>query len=294
MRALVTAPLILIALLASSTLAAERELGKVKSKALAEVSGMAASRANDGVLWVSNDGDSGRVYAIRTGGKLIAELRLPVRVLDVEELTLGPGPAHGADYLYVGDIGDNDSRRFEVTVVRLREPVVDSTLEEKVEQAEQFRLAYPDGPHDAEAMFVDPESKTLFIVTKESQGGRLYCVALDALKDRVQSKLKLLGRVRADSVSGAAISPDGRRIVLRREEHGWLWNRQPGASVAEALQGAPQVVTVRGRRQGKNGEAVAFRGDSRGYLTLSEGKKQAISEFDLPALEAASEGSGSK
>ena len=56
-------------------------------------------------------------------------------------------------------------------------------------------------------------------------------------------------------------------------------------SVAEALQGAPQVVTVRGRRQGKNGEAVAFLSDSKRYLTLSEGKKQAISEFDVPASE---------
>jgi glucose/arabinose dehydrogenase len=142
-------------------------------------------------------------------------------------------------------------------------------------------------------MFIDPESKALFIVTKEPRGGRLYSVALDVLKDRVQSELKFVGRVNADSVSGGAISPDGRRIVLRREEHGWLWNRRPGASVAEALQGAPQVVTVRGRRQGKNGEAVAFRGDSKRYLTLSEGKKQAISEFDVPVVEASNAGNGS-
>lgn len=286
MRTIATALVICAALLVGGAQAAERELGKVKSKALAEVSGMAASRANDGVLWVSNDGDSGRVYAIRTDGKLVAELRLPVRVFDVEELALGPGPENGADYLYVGDIGDNDSRRFEITVVRFKEPTAGSAEGAlKIEQAEQFRLAYPDGPHDAEAMFIDPESQTLFIVTKEPQGGRLYSVALAALKDRVRSELALVGRVNADSVSGGAISPDGRRIVLRREEHGWLWNRQPGAGVAEALQGAPQVVTVRGRRQGKNGEAVAFLGDSKRYLTLSEGKKQAISEFDVPAAE---------
>jgi len=283
MRATATVSVICVALLMGSAQAAERELGKVKSKALAEVSGMAASRVNKGLLWVSNDGDSGRVYAIRTDGKMIVELRLPVRVLDVEELALGPGSEDGADYLYVGDIGDNDSRRFEVTVVRFKEPMIGSEGGEvKVEQAEQFRLAYPDGPHDAEAMFVDPESNSLFIVTKEPQGGRLYSVAINALKDRVRSELTLVGRVNADSVSGGAISPDGRRIVLRREEHGWLWNRRPGASVAEALQGVPQVVTVRGRRQGKNGEAVAFRGDSAAYYTLSEGKKQAISEFELP------------
>lgn len=286
MRTAATALLLCVALLVGGAQAAERELGKVKSKALAEVSGMAASRANENLLWVSNDGDSGRVYAIRTDGKLVAELRLPVRVLDVEEVTLGPGPEDGADYLYVGDIGDNDSRRFEITVVRVKEPAA-GRLEGglKIEQAEQFRLAYPDGPHDAEAMFIDPESQVLYIVTKEPQGGRLYSVPLAALKDRVRSELALVGRVNADSVSGGAISPDGRRIVLRREEHGWLWNRRSGASVAEALQGTPQVVTVRGRRQGKNGEAVAFLSDSKRYLTLSEGKKQAISEFDVPAAE---------
>ena len=34
-----------------------------------------------------------------------------------------------------------------------------------VEAAEEFRLTYPDGPHDAEAMFVDFAMGDLFIVT---------------------------------------------------------------------------------------------------------------------------------
>ena len=53
-----------------------------------------------------------------------------------------------------------------------------------VEEAEEFRLSYPDGPHDAEALLVDPVTGDLFIVTKEKQRARVYTVAADGLKDR--------------------------------------------------------------------------------------------------------------
>jgi hypothetical protein len=267
-----------------------RELGKVKPQELTEISGIAASRVDPGVLWVSNDGDSGWLYAVRTTGKLAGAVKMPTRVLDVEEIAMGVGPEPGVDYLYVGDIGDNDARRPEVLVVRLPEPALDGADRVGVdaEDIEQFRLVYPDGSHNAEAMFVDPTTGALYLITKESRGARVYEIARDALRSGERGRLEFVTDLDVDNVSAAAISPDGTLIVMRREDQGWLWSRQPGQGVVEALQAPPQSIQVRGRRQGKNGEAITFRPDGACYYTLSEGKKQAICEFDVaPAATAA-------
>jgi hypothetical protein len=266
-----------------------RELGTAKPKELTEISGMAASRLNPGVLWVANDGDSGWLYAIRTSGKLAGALKLPVRVLDVEEIALGVGPEAGVDYLYIGDIGDNDERRPEISLVRVPEPVLEGagTVSLRTEDCEQFRLVYPDGSHNAEAMFVDPATHKLYIVTKEARGARLYEIAIGKLRSGERNALMLVAELDVDYVSAAAISPDGSLVVLRREDRGWLWFWRPGQSVADVLRGPPRPVPVRGRRQDKNGEAITFRPDGACYYTLSEGKKQAIYEFDVASAETA-------
>jgi hypothetical protein len=266
-----------------------RELGKVKPKELVEISGIAASRSNLGVLWVSNDGDSGWLYAIRTSGKLAAAVKVPGRVVDTEEIAIGVGPKTGTDYIYVGDIGDNDSRRFEVAVIRFPEPSVNGGASVSIDAAasEVFRLTYPDGAHDAEALFIDPTTGTLYVVTKEARGARLYEIAGDELRAGERSILRFAADIEADNVSAGAISADGSQVLLRREDQGWLWRRQLGQSLAEALQAPPQSVRVLGRRQGKNGEAISFRPDGACYYTLSEGKKQSICEFDISAPESA-------
>ena len=62
--------------------------------------------------------------------------------------------------MYVGDIGDNRRERDEVVVYRV--PVGRGQLD--VEPA-SFRLAYPDGPHDAESLFADRAGR-LHVITK--------------------------------------------------------------------------------------------------------------------------------
>jgi hypothetical protein len=207
----------------------------------------------------------------------------------VEEIALGVGPEAGVDYLYIGDIGDNDERRPEISLVRVPEPVLEGagTVSLRTEDCEQFRLVYPDGSHNAEAMFVDPATHKLYIVTKEARGARLYEIAIGKLRSGERNALMLVAELDVDYVSAAAISPDGSLVVLRREDLGWLWFWRPGQSVADVLRGPPRPVPVRGRRQDKNGEAITFRPDGACYYTLSEGKKQAIYEFDVASAETA-------
>ena len=207
-------------------------------KALREISGVAASRQNPDILWVHNDGkggDSRLVFAVSTSGKLAALVGFPIKVDDLEDIAIGPGPKTGADYLYLGDIGDNDERRGEIRVVRFAEPQVSEARggQIEVEAAEEFRLTYPDGPHNAEALIVDPLNGDLFIVTKENRNARLFTCPASRLEDKVVAKLKFLRSLDIHRVSGGAIARDGSQIILRREDKGWLWNRGRNQSVAE-------------------------------------------------------------
>src|SRR5882724_9748622 len=85
--------------------------GEVNIGGLTEVSGVAASRNNANVLWTHNDsGHPAVAHAIDTFGRLLGKYTLPGNT-DNEDIAIGPGPVTNVSYLYVGDIGDNSSKR---------------------------------------------------------------------------------------------------------------------------------------------------------------------------------------
>ena len=96
----------------------------VTDKRMDELSGLVVSRRQPGVLYVHNDsGDSSRFFAIGTDASLKeifyfkGEKSLaPLGVRDVEDIAMGPGPDSGADYIYLGDIGDNNAWRKYITI----------------------------------------------------------------------------------------------------------------------------------------------------------------------------------
>jgi hypothetical protein len=259
------------------------ELCKIKVKQLEEISGLAASGRNPDVLWVNNDGDAGQLFAVSMSGELVAVARCRAAIKDVEDIAIGPGPEPGVEYLYLGDVGDNHQRRSEVRVVRFAEPELSGERGQEldVDEFEEIRLTYPDGPHDAETMFVDPKSGALYIVTKEKRRARLYAVAPDQMQDQTVAMLTAAGELEVDEISAGAISRDGSRILLRREGRGWLWERG-NTTVAQAMVRKPTKVPVLGKRQGPNGESIAFSVAGDSYYTVSEGKRESIYEFDLP------------
>jgi hypothetical protein len=261
-----------------------REVGRVRAPELREISGLAASRRNPEMLWVHNDGGAKQAYAISTAGALIAEVRMRKKIDDIEDIAIGPGKEEGVDYVYVGDIGDNESNRRKVQLLRFPEPdlVGKSKAELRAEGIEVFDLKYPDGPHDAEALMIDPVLGEALIVTKENGRSRLYRVALNSLREDAPNGLELVGYLNVDDVSAGDISASGNLVALRSEERGWLWNRRPDETVFAAMQRAPRIVLARGRSQGQNGESIGFHPEGRGYYTVSEGPMEPIFIFPLP------------
>jgi hypothetical protein len=260
-----------------------RELGRIRTDRLRETSGLAVSRQNPDVLWLHNDGAKKHVFAVRTDGRLAARLNVRAKFDDIEDIAIGLGPEPGVDFIYLGDIGDNNADRREIRVIRVPEPTLSKTDDEelKIKDPEVFRLRYPDGPHDAEALMIDAATGDLFIATKQQRGARLYRAAVSDLGSEGVTNLELVGYLNVDDISGGDISRTGDWIMLRSEDRGWLWARTSGEDVAAAMQRTPVRVLTRGSEQGKNGEAVGFSPDGRGYFTVSEGKQEAAYYFPI-------------
>lgn len=258
-------------------------MGEVREKQLEEISGMACSRRYPGVLWMHNDGDSKRLFAVSTNGQLLATFRVQAETVDLEDMAIGLDTM-GKPMIHLGDIGDNDRNRPTVQILRLTEPDLDVGSKTKkavpIRPVDVVTLRYPDKPRDAEALFLDPVTGDVFIVAKLPKRARVYSAPLRKMAgDSHPITLKLVNELFCGDISASDISPDGSRIILRNERAAWVWTRLPGETVASALARPPERATVVGPPDEPNGEAVAFRDDGRGYFTFSEGKRQSIFFF---------------
>ena len=96
----------------------------VPNTTLNAVSGLAASRAHDGVMWAHNDsGGAASVYGIGADGTDLGTWTLTGATnRDWEDMAIGAGPDGPGDFLYLADIGDNLRARTEIVVYRVPEP----------------------------------------------------------------------------------------------------------------------------------------------------------------------------
>jgi hypothetical protein len=249
--------------------AAERAevLLRIDDPRVVESSGLVASRRHAGVLWTHNDsGDAARLFAIGRDGRVLATLRLAgVQARDWEAMAVGRDD-RGAPALFVGDIGDNQGVWPSVAVYRVAEP---ARLRDATVRAERYRLRYPDGPRDAEALLVDPGGNRLYVASKDEAGGSLYQAPAALRGDRV-NLLRRVGRAPALATDGG-FSPDGRTLVLRDYQAAHVYAASGGrlATVPLPLQ--------------QQGESIAFSADGRSLLAGSEGSGSEVWRVPLPA-----------
>jgi hypothetical protein len=183
--------------------------------AVHESSGLALAAGGD-ALWTHNDSGDPILHLVGMDGRARGEVRVAGAALtDWEDLSAGSCP--GGRCLYVADIGDNQAARPSVTIYRIPEPAAGAP---QTRPAEALNAVYPDGPQDAEALFVLPDG-AVFIVTKGETGDiALYRLPRTASAGAT-SRLERVAELRAGPVSrperitGAAASPDGQWLALR-------------------------------------------------------------------------------
>jgi hypothetical protein len=252
-----------------------KQIGTITDKKLSEVSGITAGRRHPGIWWVHNDsGDEARIYALDQNGRLIATFSVPgAKNVDWEDIGSGPG-RDGHPALYIADTGDNGRLRDELVVYRVPEPAVNKNeTTGSTETAEAFPFIYPDGKHDAEAIFIDQQSGRIYLVTKiRNGGGGVYRfplpltpgtrVTLERVKGGTVSEIEKL-----PLVTGAATSPDNTRVVIRTYFTAIELQRTKGGVFETIFNAAPTVVSIPLERQG---EAIAYTADGKAIVTTSE------------------------
>jgi hypothetical protein len=240
---------------------------RLQDPRIQESSGMALSRRHPGVLWTHNDsGHRAELYAVGPEGRTLATLTLAgVAARDWEGMAAGRDD-RGRPALFVGDIGDNNEVWPEVAVYRVTEP---ARLRDATVAAVRYRLRYADGPHDAEALLVDPRGNRLYVATKGLTGGGLYRAPARLAADRV-NVLQRVARV-PPVVTDGAFAPGGRGFVLRDYQGAFVYTA-PGRRVT-AFELPLQV----------QGESITVSADGRSVLAGSEGPDSEVWRVPLPA-----------
>lgn len=252
----------------------ENALGNMENGMLDEASGLAVSAQDDNLLWSHNDsGDMNRLFLFDKQGNHKGIFRiLGAGNRDWEDMACGAGPEQDQHYLYVADIGDNHRRWSEVYVYRFPEPNVDSAdpeaqwVDVQSEVVERFPVKYPDGARDAETLLLDPWSLDLYVVSKSDFPARIYRLAYP-YEHQEERTFELYGTIPVTMLTGGDISPDGKAIVMKTKERIWLWTRDEGESLRDALMREPIRVPYLPEPQG---EAIAFDAEGLNFYTLSE------------------------
>src|SRR5687767_1710113 len=99
-------------------------LNYVLTRSIPEASGIADSKKFNDHLWVLEDsGNPAKLFLLKHEGFVTDSFLLDGAVnRDWEDIAIGKGPVDGVNYLYIGDIGDNDLKHSDYTIYRVPEP----------------------------------------------------------------------------------------------------------------------------------------------------------------------------
>ena len=256
-------------------------LAELEDRAVAESSGLVASRHNTNIFWTHNDsGDTPTLYAFDRKGKSKGRWRVTnAQAVDWEDIAAGPGERPGKSYLYIGDIGDNGKKRDYVTVYRVAEPDISSDDSPPgnaltTEPAETIRLKYPDGRHDAETLMVHPLTGDLYIITKDFTSSTGVYKLKAPFSNASINTLSRIAEISVPNligglITGGDIAPDGTKVVLCDYLSGYEINL-PGDAKGDfdRIWKEPMAEVELGPR--KQGEAVCYSLDGNSILATSE------------------------
>jgi hypothetical protein len=241
----------------------------VNDSKLTELSGLAAV---DGGYWAINDSNpdasAKRIFKLDNQCKLVSSVQYPINSLDPEDLAVA-----GDGTVWVADIGDNEAERRTIAFWKLspgkQTPVV-------------YRVTYPDGKHDAEAILLDSGGSPI-IITKDIGKAPQVFVPSKELEPNTQAgvPLKKAGEIKLPTsdtanpfsiagrslVTGGANAPDNKRVVLRTYSDALEYDVPDGDVVKAITAGTPRLTPLPNEPQG---EAITYTRDGSAFVTVSD------------------------
>lgn len=245
-----------------------KELAEVTNKKLEEVSGLAASINNTGMFWTHNDsGNPAEVFLVdqQLNIKLTCKLK-GVANRDWEDITIGPGPVAGKNYIYVGEIGDNLGIFQFKNIYRFEEPIYKSGTDAiTISKFDTITFQLPDAIKDTEALMINPRDKNLYVISKREDPVYLYELKYPySTKDTLTAKRVM--PLPYSQIVAACFSSDGNAVLVKNYKNVYFW-KVGELPLAQALRERPYIVEYKKEPQG---EAIAFARDGSGFFTISE------------------------
>jgi hypothetical protein len=276
-----------------------RVLFHLADKRIGEASGVAVATREPDVWFTHNDsGDSARFFALGPDGHtLVTYDVVGAHNVDWEDMAAAPSPS-GVPTLWFGDIGDNAMHRTSVDVYAVPEPNVLPGVRGATVHVHgvRYRFSYPDGPHNAETLLVDPRTSRIYIATKSYDGiTQVYAAPAKPSTSRVNrlthvstlhwgaphAVLSLVDIPPELATTGGAFSPDGATVVLRTYTDAYLFpvSGTGPAALAKAFSGTPRRISLPKQPQG---EGICFRRDGLALVLTSERPGSAVDEVLIP------------
>jgi len=231
-------------------------IGRLNHPPIRESSGIAKSHQHEGVYWTLNDsGNPPALYAIRLDGTLLSEHPVTnVKNVDWEGMFLDERG------IWVGEIGNNSRKREDLKLYFLAEP--DPFHDGPVLVEAAYPYHYPDQNPDAEGLIV--HNGVPHIISKERERAVLY--RFPSLMPGKEHVLERIGELTdARWITGASITPDGRRLVVTTYDRVWIYHSEDAPTLVDLIRTRPWTLA-----HTFGTEAVGFVGKD--LLFTSEGR----------------------
>ncbi len=210
-----------------------RASGNLDRRSVPECSALLASRRHPRTFWaLSDSGGPARLVPVRATGLVVAGAAGPgylgaelpgARNLDWEALG-----EDGAGNLVVGDVGNNLSRRRELNLLIVPEPIPGSASTAPARQVafswpDQREFPDPELRHDCEAIFL--HKGRVHLLTKHRRDTRTTVWRAEVPPSGSRAFLTQVGAMEARGmVTDASVSPDGRWLAVLTYRLLWVFD----------------------------------------------------------------------
>jgi hypothetical protein len=211
-----------------------RLVARISDPRIKESSGIAASRRYTNLYWTHNDGGGPKkqvLYAIDREGNTRAFFSVAdVTLHDWEDIAIDDG-----GHLYIGDIGNNESKRDALAVYEIDEPNPQAGTGD-VSPKHAWNLKFPQAPFDCESLFVWKDYG--YVISKVFDKARAQIFRFPLKDTNAPLTLELVATTKIESpVTGADISADGRLLGLVAKNGAYVFRID--ADVASVIKAKP-------------------------------------------------------
>ena len=242
----------------ASDIANLTKVGKMSE--VPESSGLALTGENGTFYTHGDDGNPPILYKINTQGEVLSRIEIPAKSHDWESISRDQ-----VGNVYIGDVGNNNNDRKNLVLLRLNplNPQIVQEIHLKYPDQSEFPPSKKDRNFDCEATFWHDGQVYLFTKDRgRSATSKVYTVPDQpgSYTAKLLTKLAIPGQV-----TDAALSPDGRRLVLLGREEMFVFE---GENLAAMLKAQPRQISLKGAGQT---EGAVFTTDQTLYISTEQG-----------------------